>query len=716
MQPPQLVRRFGPAFLEVRKRLVELWRQPCRHLGRGAVSTVALLLTLAACQSIPDSTSPEFAQSKLPRVLAVTGSGTGTGTVSAPAYGETPAMSCLITNGTLGPENCSMSYGWKTQVQVTATPASGSTFAGWSGACNGTAPTCKVVMTQSRDVRATFTGSGTPSFVLNVSGAGNGNGSITSQQNLSPAIACTITASAGSGTCSGTYPQGTSVTLTAAAVNGHTFIGWSGDCSGTAPCTLIMSASHAAGARFDAPPGPEATVGTWTAPLFNPVIGLHVSNLPSGKFLMWGGARDPRVFDPVAGSFTMNVDNTCTNPTTCQTFCSGHTWLSDGRLLVAGGQNDALGNDNGLNQASIFDGTTWSPTGYMKYARWYPTLVTLSDGNVVALSGNQFPGSVATIPERYNGSTWVELTGAPQTLRLYPRAFLEPKNGYVFYAGEDQPSRYLNPNGTGSWTTVANRTVFDRSYAPAVMLDTKVLYIGGGGGGNCPTDPPPEKTAEILDLAAASPTWSQVAPMVFRRRHHNAVILPDGTVLVTGGTSACGFTNETGAVFAAELWNPNPAPLGTWTTMANASVVRVYHSTASLLPDGRVISTGSGDGGGVQQQNSYEIFSPPYLFKGPRPTYGLSAGPLHYGQAFTITTSNAASIVKVTLIRLASTTHAFDQGQRLNTLSFQAAGDGQSLTVTPPANARLAPPGPYMLFIVSNQGVPSVGQNVLLGP
>jgi hypothetical protein len=120
-------------------------------------------------------------------------------------------------------------------------------------------------------------------------------------------------------------------------------------------------------------------------------------------------------------------------------------------------------------------------------------------------------------------------------------------------------------------------------------------------------------------------------------------------VLVIGGTSQCGFTNETGAVFAAELWNPNPAPLGRRTTMANASVVRGYHSTAALLPDGRVISTGSGDGGGVQQQNSYEIFSPPYLFKGPRPTYSLS------------------------------TTHAFEMGQRLNTVSFPAVGDGQSV-------------------------------------
>src|SRR5512143_3559299 len=110
------------------------------------------LLSLAAlaCQDQPDSTSPELATAKLPRTLTVTGGGTGGGTVTAPAYGETAALACVITNGTAGPENCTASYGWKTAVTLTATPDPGSTFAGWSGACTGTATTCRVSMTQSR--------------------------------------------------------------------------------------------------------------------------------------------------------------------------------------------------------------------------------------------------------------------------------------------------------------------------------------------------------------------------------------------------------------------------------------------------------------------------------------------------------------------------------------------------------------------------------------
>ena len=194
----------------------------------------------------------------------------------------------------------------------------------------------------------------------------------------------------------------------------------------------------------------------------------------------------------------------------------------------------------------------------------------------------------------------------------------------------------------------------------------------------------------------------------------NATILPDGKVLVTGGSSQCGFSNEAGAVYAAEMWDP--ADPSHWTPMANASVLRVYHSTTALLADGRVLSTGSGDGGGGTQQTSYEIYSPPYLFKGARPTYNLSSSTVQYAAPFAVTTPNASSITKVTIIRLAASTHAFDMGQRLNTLPFQVSADGLSLTVTPPAAGKLAPPGPYMLFVVNDKGVPSVAQPVLLGP
>jgi hypothetical protein len=87
---------------------------------------------------------------------------------------------------------------------------------------------------------------------------------------------------------------------------------------------------------------------------------------------------------------------------------------------------------------------------------------------------------------------------------------------------------------------------------------------------------------------------------------------------------------------------------------------------------------------------------------------------MRYGEPLTVSTPDAAVIRKVIIIRHASSTHAFDMGQRLNTLSFEAAADGQSLTVTPPSSGRIAPPGPYLLFILNEEGVPSVAQTVLL--
>ena len=111
----------------------------------------------------------------------------------------------------------------------------------------------------------------------------------------------------------------------------------------------------------------------------------------------------------------------------------------------------------------------------------------------------------------------------------------------------------------------------------------KILYVGGGD--------PPTNSAEIIDLNQANPTWRYTGNMAYARRHHNATVLPTGDVLVTGGTSGSGFNNVGQAVRGAELWHQ---ATGTWTTMASSSVARIYHGAALLLPDGRVLYTGSG--------------------------------------------------------------------------------------------------------------------------
>ena len=438
--------------------------------------------------------------------------------------------------------------------------------------------------------------------------------------------------------------------------------------------------------------GTEATVGKWSAPFAWPNVAVHLHLLRNGKVLSWGKAGIPYLWNPSTKAFTAS-------PSPSWIFCGGHAFLPDGRLLVNGGH---LSDHHGIPDANVYDPSagTWASVSPMAKGRWYPTTTTLANGQLVTLAGRDQNRVVVRIPEVWTGTSWRALTGASRELPYYPRTFLAP-NGKVFYAGETQSTYYLSTSGSGSWTTVGSRRYGIRDYGSAVMYEPgKVLYAGGGLTTN---------TAEIIDLNQASPTWQWTGSMAYARRHLNATILPTGQVLVTGGTSGTLFSDESRAVYPAELWDP---ATGSWTTLASSSVIRVYHATALLLRDGRVLVTGSGDGTGVTSQRNAEIFSPPYLFKGPRPSISSLPGSARYGQSFFISTAQASTIGAVTLVRLGSVTHAFDSNQRFNRLPFVPTAGG--LTVTAPANPNLAPPGYYLLFIVNQNGVPSTGKSFRL--
>ena len=464
------------------------------------------------------------------------------------------------------------------------------------------------------------------------------------------------------------------------------------------------------------------TAGRWSPPVEWPVVAIHLHLLPTGKVLFWEGSGQDdggmvfdeiRSWDPVTGAVAhvaLPGDDI---------FCSGHSLLADGRLLVTGGHMEENNRVHGLQHASAYNPftNTWAHLADMNDKRWYPTNTALANGDALVVSGDvshplagdPLPTVRNWMPQVWQAatSTWRNLDAAlaatpaaPWATALYPRMFLAP-DGRVFKAGPDAPSGFMTTAGSGAWVNGPPMLVADRDYGSAAMFDGRVAVFGGGGadGAN-----PPTNTVEVIDLRESTPAWTSAAPMLYPRRHHNATLLPTGEVLITSGTSSPGFNNGAGAVLPGEIWNPQT---GVWTATSPMTVKRVYHSTALLLPDGRVVVAGSGQppaAGDVNHRNA-EIFSPPYLFKGPRPVIASAPSTIVAGQTFAVASADAASITAVRLIRLGSVTHAFDQNQRLLTLPFTTAAEGVNPTLP---NTNMVPPGHYMLFLVNGAGVPSV--------
>jgi hypothetical protein len=417
-----------------------------------------------------------------------------------------------------------------------------------------------------------------------------------------------------------------------------------------------------------------------------PIVAVHMHLLPTGKVMLWPYGDDPRLFDP-ANSTMITLPRMGENP-----FCAGHSFLADGRLFVSGGHFGS--NGVGINSAYIYNpfSNTWAALPDMNNNRWYPSSTTLPNGDVLVTSGSYDANySNNDLPQvfQFSNNQWRHLTNARLAMTLYPRTFLA-QNGRVFFA--TQTSRYLNTGGSGAWTTVGSQRVGGReNYGSAAMYDIgKIIYAGGGDA--------PVASAEIINLNQATPAWQLTGSMSGPRRQNNLTCLPDGTVLCTGGSGSAGFNTDDGPK-TAQRWNP---ATGTWTTLALEGQYRGYHSTALLLPDGRVLSAG-----GDNHPNA-QIFSPPYLFAGTRPTISSAPTTAQYATTISVGTPDATSIAKVALTALGSLTHAQNWNERYVPLAF-SRGSG-SLNVTIPASGTIVPPGYYLLWIVNSNGVPGVAK------
>lgn len=441
-----------------------------------------------------------------------------------------------------------------------------------------------------------------------------------------------------------------------------------------------------------------SVVGSWSAPVSLPAVAVNLILLQNNRVLLYPDGADATVWDYVANTFT-NVS------TPVNLFCSGAAMMADGRIFVAGGYGGSS-TTIGIKSAEIFDPSslTWTAVPDMQYRRWYPNVTTLPDGRMLVVAGWQTSANTnAGISEIYNPSTnsWTSLTNANNPFETYPFLYVIPDGRVIHIGGSEYATDtdILNLT-TDSWSVVDSNIV-DGSSA-TMYLPGK--FMKAGSAADSQNVGPSSNTTFVLDMTQPSPAWRQTASMAYPRSFMNLTMLPDGNVLATGGETDKNGGNIANAVYAAELWSPTTQ---TWTTMASMHTPREYHGTALLLPDGRVMESGMGaDFGNVTDEKSAEFYSPPYLFKGARPTITQAPTQLQLGTSFFVGTPDATSIASVVLIRTGAVTHFFDQNERYLPLSFTQTSGG--LMVTAPANTNLAPPGYYMLFIVNSNGVPSI--------
>lgn len=459
---------------------------------------------------------------------------------------------------------------------------------------------------------------------------------------------------------------------------------------------------------------------------------VHAAMLNTGKVLFITADETTLLWDPEntsASTFEDPANQPHLTPNAAEGYsvlCSGHSFLSDGRFLAVGG--GGYGHNPKATWGYIFNpaNKTWVRTAHpMVHERWYPTVLTMGDQRM----GNSHEllvtcGHGGGDMEIYDEATdrFIEVTvGDDKPFpSLYPGLHLLPNHG-IFYSrtgwgtagpgggpftGDDQSAYFVFTGATtGTWNNIApvSPSMPDRTKGMSVMLLSntppyvRILVIGGA-------DPATNNTYEIIDATALSPAANWSPSVAFPDGEHrslaSAVLLPDGNAFVCGGIQR---TNS-----PCTMFNPNA---DSWSPMADLPSVRDYHSVALLLPSGKVMMAG-------WQNSKIEIFSPPYLFKGPRPTIASAPPLVHHGQSFHIESPDAPSIIRVVLVRPMAVTHQTDTQQKVLELPYiHNHAHPERLTLTAPHGGHphsLAQQGYYMMFAINNNGVPSVAKWIYL--
>ena len=297
--------------------------------------------------------------------------------------------------------------------------------------------------------------------------------------------------------------------------------------------------------------------------------------------------------------------------------------------------------------------------------------------------------------------------GTSPNIGYYPKMNLLT-NGKVLNCGGQAQLRIWDP-ATGAWSNLSQMSTA-RHYGCSFHLPLhndpnergKVMVVGGSSTSTAPAT----NVVQIIDFDAGSytvPVLRLTSPLSFARKMQVPVILPDGKCAVFGGSSQ----NNTNPVHQAEVFDPITE---TWQVLPSASIDRVYHQVSILLKDGRVWTAGSTVRSNTAELRT-EIFSPPYLFQGPRPVITGTPTVGDYDGTITIPTDNPQGVQSVSLLRPMTTTHHYDANQRLVWLQILQRNTS-NIVVKAPVNPRVAPPGYYMIHILNSAGVPSIAQIV----
>lgn len=462
-----------------------------------------------------------------------------------------------------------------------------------------------------------------------------------------------------------------------------------------------------------------AHAGRWSSVVDWPLIAIHSAVLADGRVLTYGsgptgsqGAREYDVWNPDEGT-SRQSHSPIAGVTDVDSFCGAAMLLPSSQdILLPGGDARPQGLSNaGIRNALLLDTSSLnlSSVADMSYERWYTTSTMLPEGDVLQIGGINRDRNLSDIPEVYSPTTgqWRSLSNASMEGygAFYPRQWVL-SDGRVFSISQHRMF-FLDTDGEGELTPAGTLPAwaYGNSGTAAMFAQDKIIYVGGtvsDGYG-----------AALIDVTSGSPVVTQLDNLAeSRRTWSESVLLADGKVMISGGSY---LTNDAvTASLGVEVFDPDN---NQWTQYAKTELPRLYHSTAVLLKDGRVLLAGGGAPGPLVNSNA-EIFSPPYLFDeggalADRPEITYAPDNATWAQSVGIRTTDDASISRITLVKTGSVTHSFNMDQRFLELNFEQQAD--ALSVSMPATANLATPGFYMMFVHDSDGTPSIAQMLELG-